>query len=82
MSRQEKETRTCISCKSKKNKSELIRIVKNQDGIILVDSCGRISGRGIYVCKNTSCANLCKAKHLIEKAFRCPIRSDVYDNIK
>lgn len=29
--------RTCIGCRTKKNKSELIRIIKNKDSEVLID---------------------------------------------
>ena len=43
-------TRTCISCRAKKDKKELIRIVKNKDGVIKVDLSQRLEGRGEYIC--------------------------------
>ena len=42
-------TRTCISCRAKKDKKELIRIVKNKDGVIKVDLSQRLEGRGAYI---------------------------------
>ena len=48
-------TRTCISCRAKKDKKELIRIVKNKDGVIKVDLSQRLEGRGAYICDNIIC---------------------------
>ena len=47
--------RTCMGCNSKKNKNELIRIVKDKNGTISVDKTGKLSGRGAYLCDNIVC---------------------------
>ena len=41
--------RTCIACKAVKPKRELVRIVKNENGILL-DRTGKLNGRGAYIC--------------------------------
>ena len=60
----EKETRTCIACRKKAHKSELIRIVSiNNEPVI--DETGKIDSRGIYICKNMECkAKLLKSKNI------------------
>ena len=47
--------RTCIGCKEKKEKRELIRIVKDKEGNITLDRTGRSNGRGAYICDNIQC---------------------------
>ncbi len=42
--------RTCVVCRDKKPKQELLRIVRTPEGEVRVDSGGRLSGRGGYVC--------------------------------
>ena len=44
--------RTCIGCNTKKNKNDLIRIVKDKNGIIKIDNTGKMQGRGAYICNN------------------------------
>ena len=44
--------RTCIGCNEKKEKKDLIRIEKSQDGVISVDTTGKANGRGAYICKS------------------------------
>jgi predicted RNA-binding protein YlxR (DUF448 family) len=43
--------RTCIGCKCKKPKKEMIRIIKTPDGKIEIDRTGKKSGRGAYICR-------------------------------
>ena len=44
-----------MACNTKKNKYDLIRIVKNKKGEILVDKTGKLNGRGAYICNNIEC---------------------------
>ncbi len=47
--------RTCVSCRSKKAKEELIRLVINKDNRVVIDKLKRENGRGIYLCDDASC---------------------------
>ena len=38
--------RQCIGCGQMKDKKELIRILKTQDGSIVIDAMGKKNGRG------------------------------------
>ena len=42
--------RTCVVCKEKRPKRDLLRIVRTPSGEIIVDSTGKTNGRGGYVC--------------------------------
>lgn len=46
--------RTCIGCREVHTKRELIRIVRQKDGV-LVDPTGKMSGRGAYIHNRRSC---------------------------
>jgi uncharacterized protein len=47
--------RTCIACREKKSKRELLRIVRTTEGAIQVDDTGKLNGRGAYICRKASC---------------------------
>ncbi len=47
--------RTCIACRRVSPKWKLVRIVCTPQGTVEVDSRGKESGRGAYLCKNQSC---------------------------
>ena len=47
--------RMCVSCRSMKPKTELLRIVKTPDGVVTLDESGKINGRGVYLCKSQQC---------------------------
>ena len=73
--------RMCIACKSSKPKRELIRIVKNDDGIIL-DKTGKLNGRGSYICNDQECMNKLIKQKVLNKVFRTNVSQDVYDKLK
>ena len=70
--------RMCVGCGEMKNKNEMVRIVKNNEGEIFADPTSRAAGRGAYICKDTACcAKAAKAKRL-DRAFSCRIPEEVY----
>ena len=74
--------RTCMGCNNQKPKKELLRIVKSKDNIIEVDTTGKKSGRGAYICKDEECLKkLIKSKRL-QKVFEMDIPSEVYEDIR
>ena len=74
--------RTCIGCNSKKDKKELIRIVKNKDGEIKVDLTGKMEGRGTYICKNEECLEKAMKNKRMAKAFETEIEDSIYENLR
>ncbi len=74
--------RTCMGCNTKKDKKELIRIVKKQDGKIQLDKTGKIAGRGAYICDNVQCLEKVIKSKRLEKIFQCKIEDEVYQNLR
>ena len=74
--------RTCIGCNSKKDKNELIRIVKNKDGKISIDRTGKAQGRGAYICDSIECLEKAIKSKRLERTFETKISEDVYENLR
>ena len=74
--------RTCMGCNEKKDKKDLIRIVKNKDNIVKVDERGKESGRGAYICYNLECLEKAKKSKRIEKSLEIPISEEIYSQIE
>ncbi len=70
--------RKCTGCNQSRPKPELIRIVRSPDGVISLDDTGKKSGRGAYICRNSSCLKKARKAKRLEKAFECEIPDDVY----
>ena len=74
--------RTCIGCNSKKEKKDLIRVVKNKDGEISIDLTGKKDGRGIYLCKSEECLNKAIKNKRISRTFEMEIDQNIYENLR
>ncbi len=74
--------RTCIGCNSKKNKKDLIRIVKNKNGEINLDLKGNLEGRGTYICKNEECLDKIIKNRKLVKNFNVNIDDNVYESLR
>lgn len=74
--------RKCIGCNETKLKKELIRIVKNKEGEILVDKTGKANGRGAYICDNIECLEKAIKAKKLEKSFETKINDEIYDELR
>ena len=74
--------RTCVGCMQKKDKNDLIRIVKNKQNEIFVDKTGKKEGRGIYICENINCLEKAIKTKKIEKAFETTISEEIYNDLR
>ena len=59
-------TRTCIVCKQKAYKQDLLRIVE-QNNEFLLDENQKINIRGFYICKSKECINSINRKKVLSK---------------
>ena len=69
--------RTCIGCRVKKPKSELLRIVVKSPELVVIDLNQREPGRAAYLCPEISCLRKSGKKRL-EKASRCSVSDVAY----
>ena len=72
--------RTCVACRKKQDKKDLLRIVKSGENVV-VDIGGKTDGRGVYVCKDTECAAALKKKKGLNRAFKGVVPESVYDDV-
>ena len=73
--------RTCIACRNVKEKKELIRIVRTNEGEIEIDSTGRKNGRGAYICNDVKCFEILKKTKGLDRSFKSQIAAQVYDKL-
>lgn len=67
-------TRTCVICRKKYPKRELVRMVV-AGGHPLVDSTGKMQGRGAYVCRDRECWTRCTQSEDLGNALRVRLTS-------
>ncbi len=73
--------RMCAVCRARREKSELLRIVKSKDGGVIIDREGKLPGRGAYVCRDGGCINLAAKRRVLERAFSCAVDKAVYEEL-
>ena len=74
--------RQCVGCRTMTDKRELVRIVKRPEGEIVLDTTGKKSGRGAYVCRNPECLRKARKSRALERAFETAIPAEVYDALE
>ncbi|HZK42788.1 MAG TPA: YlxR family protein [Syntrophomonadaceae bacterium] len=74
--------RMCVGCKEMKIKKELIRIVRNTEGILEIDTTGKKSGRGAYICPNLDCFDQAVKVRGIQKALGQKLPNELQNDLK
>ena len=74
--------RRCTGCMQSLPKKELVRIVRTPDGTISLDTTGKKSGRGAYICKNPACLSKAKKARRLEKNLDCTIPDEIYARLE
>lgn len=73
--------RMCVVCRQMKNKSALIRIVKNKDGEISYDPTGKMPGRGAYLCATRECFDRLPKTKGFERSLKCSVPAVILEAV-
>jgi len=68
--------RTCLGCRRRRPKAELVRLARRPDGSVVVDGRGVEPGRGAYVCAVPDCVERALKTGRLGHAFRAACRLD------
>jgi hypothetical protein len=71
--------RTCVITREKLPKKDLLRVVKDKEGNVLVDPTGKLNGRGAYVKKDIEVINKARTTKVLEKILEIKIPDTIYD---
>lgn len=74
--------RMCVACREMIPKRDLLRIVKNSDGVIGLDFSGKAPGRGAYICNKEECIRKLNKQKLLNKVFSADVPKEVYAGIE
>ncbi len=72
-------TRTCVACGRAASKRDLVRVVRTPEGDVLVDTAGKLSGRGAYLCHEPACLRLGVEKGRLSRALKTTFSSTQRD---
>ena len=74
--------RKCITCGKSKEKKDLIRIVRDKEKNIIVDTSGRASGRGAYICIDSNCLEKAEKTRKLSRTLEVEIPNHIYEDLK
>ncbi len=74
--------RRCTGCGEHFPKNTLIRVLRTPEGETVLDTTGKMSGRGAYICKNLSCFRKARKARRLEASLECAISEDVYQKME
>ena len=72
----------CVICRERKNKSDLIRIVRNNQNEVKIDKNGKEQGRGAYICKDRSCLEKLKKSNILANMLEITIPEIIYQDLE
>ena len=74
--------RSCVICRQKKDKKELLRIVKNKENEVSIDETGKKEGRGAYICYSIECLDKAIKTKALKRVLDVDIDEKFYENIR
>ena len=74
--------RTCIGCRGKFPKKDLLRFVRDTVGNLQTDLTGKLPGRGAYVCQSQTCINVTFRSQKINNHLRVNLSRQAIDSFK
>lgn len=74
--------RQCTGCNERREKKDLIRIIRTPEEEILVDFTGKKNGRGAYICNSVECLRLARKKKSLERSLNTAIPEQVYQELE
>ena len=76
-----KPQRTCLGCRTSKDKNELIRIVRSPEGTVSCDLTGKANGRGAYICPDSACLAKAVKSRALYRVLKVEIPEDVISRL-
>ena len=65
-----------------KPKNELTRVVRSPEGVVSIDTTGKSSGRGAYICNNPECFKRIIKSKALSRTLGTAIPEDIYEKIQ
>lgn len=74
--------RRCVATAESLPKKELIRIVRTPEMQVVIDTSGRMNGRGAYLKRSVEAVELAKKKKALSRALECEVPEEIYEQLK
>ena len=73
--------RQCMGCRERKNKRDMIRVVRTTEGTVSLDFSGKLNGRGAYVGPDAACLQKARKTRSLERCLEVEIPEEVYQRL-
>ncbi len=73
--------RSCVITKEKLPKNELIRVVRTTDNNVIIDTTGKVNGRGAYLKKDKEVFEKARKSKILDKHLECSVDNSLYDEL-
>ena len=73
--------RTCSVCREKKDRKELLRVVREPNGDVSVDCGQKLNGRGAYLCKNQRCIEKAQKSKVLDRQLEICVPQEIFDKL-
>lgn len=74
--------RMCCGCGENYPKREMVRVVKSPQGEVSLDTTGKKSGRGAYICHKVECLDKAQKSRRLERVLASKIPQEVYEVLR
>ena len=74
--------RQCMGCRERKEKRELIRVVRSPEGAVSLDFRGKAPGRGAYICPDMACLKKAIRSKALERSLEVAIPEEIYARLE
>ena len=69
--------RQCMGCRERREKRQMIRVVRTPEGSVNLDFGGKMNGRGAYVCPNPECLKKALRSKALDRSLEVTIPEEV-----
>ena len=73
--------RTCVVTREKLEKKELLRVVKNKEGIVAIDPTGKANGKGAYLKKDAEVIKKAHQNKILDRVLETTIPDSLYEDM-
>ena len=74
--------RQCMGCRERKEKREMIRVVRSPEGGVSLDFRGKAPGRGAYICPDPMCLKKAIRSKALERSLETAIPEEIYARLE
>ena len=74
--------RQCMGCRERKEKRQMIRVVRTPEGAVNLDFSGKMNGRGAYICPDPDCLKKALRSKALDRSLEVTIPEEVIERLQ